>query len=327
MEVFHMDFNKKVAILGAGTMGPGIATIYALQGSQIAMYSRTQKTLDQAKSVLESNLRLFAEENIITQEEVDKALACVEYTTDVAAAVEGAWYIVETIAEKPEPKKELYALLDTLLPEEAIIASNTSYMNIFELMPAKRLPYSIIAHWFAPAHILPLVEIIKGAETLPSVVEKVMQFHTLCGKQPVKMERFVPGFIINRMQSAMTREVLFLVENGYCTPEEIDLAVKTSLMPRGLMLGLVERMDFNGIDMIANGLMNKKYSPAPAIERPAMIFDHYDKGEFGVKSGKGFYDYSDRPYAETLKERDKQLLKSVRLGAEFMANPLHSKKN
>ena len=322
-----MNPKQKVAILGAGTMGPGIATIYALHGSQISMYSRTQKTLDQAKSVLESNLHLFAEENIITQEEVNKALACVEYTTDVAAAVDGAWYIVETIAEKPEPKKELYALLDTLLPEDAIIASNTSYMDIFELMPAVRLPYTLIAHWFAPAHILPLVEIIKGEKTRSSVVDKVMEFHAHCGKQPVKMERFVPGFIINRMQSAMTREVLFLVENGYCTPEEIDLAVKTSLMPRGLMLGLVERMDFNGIDMIANGLMNKKYSPAPAIERPAMIFDHYDRGEFGVKTGKGFYDYSDRPYADTLKERDKQLLKSVRLGEEFMANPLHSKKS
>ena len=321
-----MDSTQKIAILGAGTMGPGIATTYALHGSKIAMYSRTQKTLEQAKSVIESNLRLFAEENIITQETAVTALACVEYTTDIASAVNGAWYIVETITEKPEPKKELYELLDTLLPNDAIIASNTSYMNIFELMPAARLPYTLIAHWFAPAHILPLVEIVKGAETLPSVVDAVMQLHTLCGKQPVKMERFVPGFIINRMQSAMTREVLYLVENGYCTPEEIDLAVKTSLMPRGLMLGLVERMDFNGIDMIANGLMNKKYSPAPAIERPAMIFDHYDRGEFGVKTGKGFYDYSDRSYADTLKERDKQLLRSVQLGAEFMANPLHSKK-
>ena len=157
-----MDFNKKVAILGAGTMGPGIATIYALHGSKIAMYSRTQKTLDQAKSVIESNLRLFAEENMITQEEVGNALARVEYTTEVAAAVDGAWYIVETIAEKPEPKKALYELLDTLLPENTIIASNTSYMDIFELMPTARLPYTIIAHWFAPAHILPLVEIVKG---------------------------------------------------------------------------------------------------------------------------------------------------------------------
>ena len=118
-----MNMKQKVAILGAGTMGPGIATVYAMHGSQVTMYSRTQKTLDQAKSVLESNLCLFAEENIITQEEVENAIACVEYTTDVAAAVEGAWYIVETIAEKPEPKKELYALLDTLLPEDAIIAN------------------------------------------------------------------------------------------------------------------------------------------------------------------------------------------------------------
>lgn len=322
-----MDFKQKVAVLGAGTMGPGIATIYALYGCKTAIYSRTQKTLDQAKAVIESNLRLFTEESIITQEDATQALACVEYTTDVATAVDGAWYIVETIAEKPEPKKALYALLDTLLPEGVIIASNTSYMDIFEFVPSSRLPYTLIAHWFAPAHILPLVEVVKGEQTLPSVVEAVVEFHTHCGKKPVKMEKFIPGFIINRMQSAMTREVLYLVENGYCTAEELDLAVKTSLMPRGLLLGLVQRLDFNGLDMLANSLINKKYSPAPPIERPAMLFDHYDRGEYGVKTGKGFYDYSDRPYTDTLKERDKQLLRSVRLADEFIAYPLHRKKS
>ena len=321
-----MDFKQKVAILGAGTMGPGIATIYALYGCKISMYSRTEKTLAQAMTVVEGNLRLFVEENIITGEAASHALARVEYTTDLAEAVAGAWYVVETITEKPQAKKELYEHIDTLLPEETIIASNTSYMDIFELMPPKRLAHTLIVHWFAPAHILPLVEVITGAETLPSVVDTVIEFHSNCGKQPVKIERFVPGFIINRMQSAMTREVLYLVENGYCTAEQIDLAVKTSLMPRGLMLGLVERMDFNGLDMIANGLMNKKYTPAPDIERPAMIFDHYDRGEFGVKTGKGFYDYSDRTYAETLRERDIQLLRSVKLAREFMSHPLHNKK-
>ena len=94
-----MDFKQKVAILGAGTMGPGIATVYALYGSKISMYSRTQKTLDQAKSVIESNLRLFAEENMIPQEAVENALHCVKYTTDVAEAVKDAWYVVESIAE------------------------------------------------------------------------------------------------------------------------------------------------------------------------------------------------------------------------------------
>lgn len=315
--------HNKIAVLGAGTMGPGIATTYALHGYQTALYSRTRETLDRAKEVIRSNLELFTEEGIITDAQAAAALANVVFTDSVADAVEGAWYVAETIVEKAEPKKELYRQLDAILPDGVIIASNTSYMDIFELMPHNRLPYSLISHWYAPAHILPLVEIVRGPETKDAVMDEVCALHTSCGKAAVRMEKFIPGFIVNRMQSAMTREVIHLIENGYCTAEDLDLAVKTSLMPRGLLLGLVERMDFNGLDMLANSLNNKKYTPAPEPERPAMVFDHYDKGEYGVKSGKGFYPYTQRSYAQTLKLRDKQLLKSVRLGQDFLSQPLH----
>ncbi len=320
-----MKQTDKVAVLGAGTMGPGIATTYAIYGYRTSVYSRTQETLDRAKAVIESNLRFFTEEGILTPEKAADAMGRLEFTDSVTEAVDGAWYIAETIVEKPEPKKALYTQLDAILPQDAIIASNTSYMNIFELMPQRRLPYAIISHWYAPAHILPLVEVVKGPETLPEVMDAVCQMHTDCGKTAVRMEKFIPGFIVNRMQSAMTREVVYLIENGYCTAEDLDLAVKTSLMPRGLLLGLVERMDFNGLDMLANSLNNKKYVPAPDPGHPAMIFDHYDKGELGVKTGKGFYDYSDRPYTETLQQRDRKLLQSVQLGNQFLKEPLHKK--
>lgn len=314
---------NKVAVLGAGTMGPGIAITYALHGSLTYVYSRTQKTLDSAKAVIEGSLQLLADEQQITAAAVEEALQKLVYTTDLSEAVTGAWYIAETIVEKPEPKRELYAQLDEILPPDVIIASNTSYLNIFELLPERRQPYSLISHWYAPAHILPLVEIVRGPETLDQVMDKVTDFHKACGKTAVRMEKFIHGFIVNRMQSAMTREVLYLVENGYCTPEDIDLAVKTSLMPRGLLLGLVQRMDFNGLDMVANGINNKKFTPSPVVEHPNFIFDHVDKGEFGVKSGKGLYDYSHRSQVETLNQRDRLLLKSVALANSTIENPLN----
>ena len=121
----------------------------------------------------------------------------------------------------------------------------------------------------------------------------------------------------------MTREVVYLIENGYCTPEDIDLAVKTSLMPRGLLLGLVQRMDFNGLDMVAHGMNNKKFTPSPVVEQPKFIFDHVQKGEYGVKSGKGLYDYSHRSQVETLNYRDRLLLKSVALANETIKKPLN----
>ncbi len=317
--------RDKIAILGAGTMGPGIATVYATNGYKCTIYSRTEKTLARSKEVIESNMRLLTEENMLSDEEAKSALSRLEYTTELQTAVDGAWYVVETIVEKPEAKEILYNQLDAILPEDVIIASNTSYMDIFTLMPKRRLPYSVISHWYAPAHILPLVEVVRGPETLDCVMNATYQLHKDCGKAPVRMEKFIPGFIVNRMQGAMTREVVYLIENGYCTPEDLDLAVKTSLMPRGLLLGLVQRMDFNGLDMAANGLNNKNYVPAPDPNRPKMIFDHYDKGEYGVKTGTGFYDYTHQSYTETLRQRDRMLLQSVRLGQAFIEEPLHNK--
>lgn len=318
----HMN---KVAVLGAGTMGPGIALTYAKNGFETSVYSRTKKTLDTAKSVIESSLELLVEEGILSPEEASVALSNLRYTDDLRDAVDGAWYIAEAIVEQSEPKRELYAQLDAMLPEDAIIASNTSYLNIFDLLPSRRQPYSLISHWYAPAHILPLVEIVRGPETLDWVMDKVTEFHKNCGKTAVRMEKFIPGFIVNRMQSAMTREVVYLIENGYCTAEDLDLAVKTSLMPRGLLLGLVQRMDFNGLDMVANGMKNKKFTPSPVIDRPSFIFEHVDKGEYGVKSGKGLYDYSHRSQEETLQQRDRLLLKSVALAQHTIDNPINKK--
>lgn len=320
-----MAETRKIAVIGAGTMGSGIALSYAMAGNDVIMYSRTEETLGKAKKVIDKSLELFIAESVLTEEQAEGSLRHLFYTTSLNEAAKGAWYVVETIAEKPDAKKELYEKLDGILDKEAIIASNTSYLNIFELMPAGRLPYSIIAHFIAPAHILKLVEIVKGPETLENVMEAAIKLHQNCGKVPVRMERYVPGFIINRMQSAMTREVCWLIENGYCDGEAIDLAVKASLMPRGLLLGLVQRMDFNGLDIVANGLKNKAYVAAPAPGEDNAIFRHTEKGELGVKRGRGFYDYSGQAYEDVLHHRDEQLIRSVRLSDEFMKDPLQTK--
>lgn len=319
--------DQKVAVLGAGTMGPGIATTYALSGMQTAVYSRSQGTLSRAKSVIASNLALFVEEGYITPSAADDALNRVSYTDSVETAVEGAWLVAETVVEKLPVKTQLYALLDRILPADVIIASNTSALNIFSVMPVARQSHTLICHWFAPAHILPLVEIVRGPETSDAVMERMVQFHRDCGKTPVRMERYTPGFIVNRMQGALTRELVYLLENGFCTPEDLDLAVKTSLMPRGLLLGLVQRMDFTGLDMMVNGLNNKSYTPADPCPQPSLIFDPVHRGDLGVKTGKGIYDYSDRPYEEVLQQRDKMLLKSVALAREFLDQPLHKKED
>lgn len=315
--------QKKIAVLGAGTMGPGIVTCYAMSGNYVQLYTRSEETLAKAKRVISANVELYLQEGICSEEDADAALSRITYTTCLADAVRDVWYVAETVVEKPEVKQALYAKLDSILPPDVIIASNTSYLDIFSLMPERRLPYTAIAHWYAPAHILPLVEIVRGHQTLDTVMEKLMEFHLSCGKTPVRMEKYIPGFIVNRMQSAMQREVFYLIENGYCSPEALDLAVKTSLMPRGLLLGLVQRIDFSGLDMCANSLNNGAYTPAPPPDHPELIFSHTQQGQLGVKTGKGIYDYSHMPYEQVLQQRDRMLLRSVALAEDFLKNPLH----
>lgn len=319
--------KKKIAVLGAGTMGPGIALSYAVGGYETALYSRSQATLDRAAAVIRTNLALFVRENILSQAQADAAADRVRYTSSVATAVAGAWYVAETIVEQPDAKTALYEQLDELLPPEVIIASNTSYMNIFELMPQRRRAHTVIAHFYAPAHILPLVEVVRGPETAEATMEAAMELHRQCGKTPVRMEKYIPGFIVNRIQSAISRELYYLLENGYCTPEDMDLAVKTSLMPRGLILGLVQRMDFSGMDMMVNSLKNKSYSPAPPTPAPSIVMEPYNRGDYGVKTGKGIYDYGDQTYAEILARRDAQLMKSVALAQYTLEHPLHKKED
>lgn len=319
--------NNKIAVLGAGTMGPGIATTYALQGYEVALYSRSQTTLERAGRVVAANMELFVQEGQLDAAAAEAAKNRISYTDSVETAVKDAWYIAETVVEKIPVKTELYAKLDAILPEGVIIASNTSSLNIFSIMPERRKSHTVIAHFFAPAHILPLVEVVRGPETAEEVMQQVMDLHRACGKTPVRMERYIPGFIVNRMQGALTREVVHLLENGYCSPEDLDLAVKTSLMPRGMLLGLVERMDFAGLDMMVNGLTNKSYQPAPDPGQPKMFFDAVARGDLGAKTGKGLFDYSHLSYEELLQQRDRMLMQSVALAKAFMAHPLHKKEN
>ena len=174
------------------------------------------------------------------------------------------------------------------------------------------MPNAIIAHWFAPPHIIPLVEVVKGPESSDAVVEAVMEILQAMGKTPVLIEKYVPGFVINRILRILGRETFFLLDNGYITPEQLDLAVKASIAPRMMLLGLVQRYDFTGLDLSAKNLENPDYLEPPMDNRPRGLFELVEKGHLGVKTRKGFFDYTDQTLEETLKKRDDYLLKILK---------------
>lgn len=314
---------KKVTVMGAGVMGPGIAQIMTLAGARVTMYDISPEALEKAKGTLRRNCETYVEEGMLQAERVEKLCGMVEYATDLAEAVRGADLVFEAVAEQENIKRSVYAQLDELLPMGTMIASNTSALNIFELMPQRRLPDTVIGHWYAPAHVIPLVEVVGSEQTRPEVIEAVMDLLKRGGKRPVHMKKFIRGYIINRLQQCLNQEVFFLLDNGYCTPQDLDLAVKSSFIPRACVLGICQRQDFGGLDVTANNYRNHSYTMPDPVEMPQILARLVDeKGCLGVKSGKGYYDYSGVDTEELLAKRDKRLFEVFRLEQKFLEDPL-----
>jgi 3-hydroxybutyryl-CoA dehydrogenase len=176
-------------------------------------------------------------------------------------------------------------------------------------MPATRLPQTVIAHWFAPPHIVPLVEVVKGPETAQGTVDFVVDFLKSIDRVPTVLEKFVPGFCINRFLRIIGREIFFLLDNGYMTAEQLDLAVKASIIPRAMVLGFVQRYDFTGIDLSYGNLQNPSFIEPPIDNQPKSLKELMERGDLGVKTGKGFFDYTDRPLEQVLRERDAAMIR------------------
>ncbi len=313
---------KKIAVLGAGTMGPGIAQIYAMGGYQVTMWTRSEATREKAMATLKKSLETFREEDMLS-EPVDVIYSRVGFAMTVEEAVEGADYIQETIVENKDAKAALYEQLAACVDPEAIIVSNTSGLNIFEIVPEKLLPQMCIAHWYAPPQLIPLVEVLKSEQAPEEYGKIVVDLLTKCGKTAVFMKKFIRGYIVNRLQQCLNREVFYLLDNGYCDAEAIDLASKASFIPRAVVLGLCKRADFGGLDMTANNYRNKSYSmPVNGDEMPKTLQEHIEKGELGLKTGKGLYDYTGMDTQELLAKRDKQLFEIFKIAKKFMDDPV-----
>lgn len=314
---------KKIAVLGAGTMGPGIAQVFAMGGYEVTMWTRREETREKAKATLLSSLKTFAEEGEIKAEEVDEIYARINFKMTVPEAIEGADFIMETIVENKDAKIELYKQIAEIVKDDVIIASNTSAMNIFEVVPEKILAQQIICHWYSPAQLIPLVEVVKSETAPQEYADIAMAMLKKCGKTAVLMKKFIRGYIVNRLQQCLNREVFYLMDNGYCDAEAIDLAAKASFIPRAVVLGLLKRADFGGLDMTANNYKNKSYTmPEHGDEMPTTLAAKVEAGELGIKTGKGFYDYTGMDIEELKKKRDKQLFEVFRVAKKFMDDPV-----
>jgi len=302
-------------------MGPGIALDFAKAGYQVTLCARRQESLDTAKKVVHANLLTLVKNDVVKSTDVAPIEGRFTYSLSVEDGARDADFIVECINEKKDAKQALFAQLDAVCKPGAIFGSNTSYLNIFELLPASRAATSVITHWFAPAHILPLVEVVRQPATAKETEETVLELLRGAGKTPVLMQRYVPGHAINRLLRIIGREVFNLLDNGYITADQLDLAVKASIAPRMCTLGVVQRYDFTGLDLSAGNLRLANYPEPPLDNAPKSLCSLVEKGDLGVKTGKGFFDYTDKPLEESLAKRDDDLIRVLKATEFALKNP------
>ncbi|MYB50171.1 MAG: 3-hydroxyacyl-CoA dehydrogenase family protein [Dehalococcoidia bacterium] len=285
---------RTVGIVGAGLMGHSIAQEFAVAGCQVALNDVSEERLGHARERIRQNLEMLGR-----SQEVDEVETRMTFTGDLRTAVEGADLVVEAVTEDLEIKRALFAELESICREDAILASNTSTFMPSQLAEAAKNPGRVlVTHYFNPPHVVPLVEVVGGRDTSPETIETVRELLLSQGKKPVVLGTEALGFIANRLQAALLRECFALVENGVARPEDIDTVVTTSLGRRLGVAGPFEVFDAAGADVwhaIFEGLSHDIES---STEVPLGIARMVERGDFGLKTGRGVYEWTPESSAE-----------------------------
>ena len=296
--------EKKVVLAGAGTMGASLAQVYAQAGWETVLYNRSESGLGRARSLIALNQETFVREGLLDAAASRSLVGTIQMTTDKAVFSDAA-LVVENIVENLDAKRAFWAEVSALAPEEALLATNTSGLKITEIAKACRYPERFMGqHWLNPPHLLPLCEIIAGERTSPENVQKMRKLVEGLGKRPVVVAD-INGFIINRIQFAVLREALHIVDIGAATIEDVDTVLKAGMGLRYAALGPFGVADFGGLDTFdhINSYLNADLDDSKTGSR--RLHEMVEEGKLGVKSGQGFYDYSGEKADEAIRERDR----------------------
>lgn len=299
-------------------MGPGIAQALATGGYVVSIWDPVAEARERGKSRLSDGVETFVRNGTLDQEQAEEIKQRVTFATSLEESVAQAGMIIEAIVENVEIKKTFYRELSKQIDKNAIVASNTSALNIFEIVPEEMLPQQLIMHWYGPAQLVPLVEVIKSEQAPQAYADTAMEVLRRCGKAPVLMKKFIQGYIVNRLQQCLNREVFYLLDNDICTAADIDYAAKISFIPRAMVLGLCKKIDFGGVDMTIKNYKNHSYTLPPDTGLPATLQRMDAEKAYGIKSGRGFYNYEGLDVEALLEKRDAQLAEAYQLAIKFI---------
>jgi 3-hydroxybutyryl-CoA dehydrogenase len=292
-----MDQPERIAVIGSGLMGHGIAQIFAVHGHAVVVIDPNQDSLQTVPERIRANLNLMAEHHVRFADPLETILARVALSPEMAAARNAA-FVIEAVFEDMQLKQKVFAELDRICPPSTILCSNTSVMSISEIASLSQHRERIVGtHFWNPPFLIPLVEVVKAADTAEQIVDATYELFRRVGKYPVKVWRDVPGFVANRLQHALWREAFAIIDEGICDPATVDECLRYGPGLRLPVLGPVENADMVGLDLIkaihAYLFPHLNAAPTPS----ATLLEHVARGELGFKSGQGFMQWSEEDKA------------------------------
>ncbi len=292
---------KKVAVIGAGTMGNGIAHVFAMKGHEVMLVDVSEEALSRALQTIRRNLDRMIKKELITPQEKSDTLHRIATFTELEPAVRDVALVVEAASERIDLKLRIFEQLDALAPADAILASNTSSISITRIAAATQRPQQVIGmHFMNPVPVMKLVEVIRGYLTSDATTQTIMDWASQLGKTPVEVNDY-PGFVANRILMPMINEAIYALYEGVAGVEEIDTVMKLGMAHP---MGPLHLADFIGLDVclailqvLHDGFGHPKYAPCP------LLVNMVTAGKLGVKTGEGFYKYHPESKAKEISPR------------------------
>jgi 3-hydroxybutyryl-CoA dehydrogenase len=301
------------AVIGTGMMGPGIAGTLALGGVRATILSRTEEGAARGLESARRQLRLLEENGLAEPAQAARALELIGSSAESDAVIGGVDLVIESAPENMEFKQKLFAHLDAIARPDAVLASNTSGLSITAIASLCQRPERVMTtHFWNPPHLMPLVEVVKGEKTSADAASAIRDLLVRCGKVPVIVKKDRPGQLGNRMQMALVREAVNIVAEGIADVEDVDLAAKSGFGLRLPVYGIFEHQDIVGLDMglsIVDYVCKDLYNEPGA---PPLMKQKVANGDLGVKTGKGFYDWSKKSADAVKARRDRFVLDFLR---------------
>ena len=309
---------RNICNLGTGGMGYGTALTFARAGYDVRMFGRSDASIDRGFKSINAALTTLRDNHLIREADIPVILGRIKGVTTLEEAAVGADFVIESVAEDLNVKREVYGKMDKLCPPHAIFATDTSGLSPTAVAETiKRKDKFVVAHFWNPPHLLPLVEVVPGKHTSRETVDITMKLMEIIGKKPIALLREAPGFIGNRLQFALLREAMYIVEEGIASKEAVDATVRYSMGRRLGVTGPLESADLGGLDVFYN--ISKYMMPdlCDSHDVSPLIKEPVDRGALGANTGTGFYNWTPDELVRLRKMREKVLIEWLQKDKEL----------